>query len=149
MKVILLHDVPGTGKRNQVVTVSDGYARNFLFPRKWAMEATDNAVREVERRNEKERALEAARHKEAEDLAHALRDKTISLKAKGGEKGRLYGSITTQEIAEALKAQHGIDIDRRKIEQAEPIRSMGDSQVTVSLYAGVKVHMTVRVSPLE
>ncbi|HPA60944.1 MAG TPA: 50S ribosomal protein L9, partial [Clostridia bacterium] len=74
MKVILLQDIPGTGKKNQIVNVSDGYARNFLFPRKWAMEATPNAVREVERRNELQRAKEAARLQEAEELAAQLRD---------------------------------------------------------------------------
>ena len=84
MKVILLQDIPGTGKKNQIVNVSDGYARNFLFPRKWAVEATPNAVREVERRNELQRAKEAARLQEAEELAARLRDKVICLQAKGG-----------------------------------------------------------------
>ncbi|HSK68288.1 MAG TPA: 50S ribosomal protein L9 [Candidatus Limnocylindria bacterium] len=145
MKVILLQDVPGSGKKNQVVNVSDGFARNYLFPRKWAVEATEAAVREVERRNEQERAKEAARHKDADDLAHKLRGKVIRLEAKSGDKGRLYGSVTGQEIADALKAQHGIELDRRKIELPEPIRAVGDSEVTVSLYAGVKVAMVVRV----
>ncbi len=145
MKVILLQDVPGSGKKSQVVNVSDGFARNYLFPRKWAVEATDAAVREVERRHEQERAKEAARKQEAEDLAHKLRGKIIKLEAKSGEKGRLYGSVTGQEIADALKAQHGIELDRRKIELPEPIRTVGDSEATVSLYQGVKVAMIVRV----
>ena len=149
MKVILLQDIPGTGKKNQIVNVSVGYARNFLFPRKWAMEATPNAVREVERRNELQRAKEAARLQEAEELAAQLRDKVICLQAKGGEKGRLYGSVTNQEVAEALKAQHGVEVDKRKIELAEPIRNAGDSVATVSLYAGVKVHMVVRVTAIH
>lgn len=149
MKVILLQDVPGTGKKNQILNISDGYARNFLFPRKWAVEATPNAVKEVERRNELERAKEAARRKEAEDLAHQLKGKVIHLEAKGGEKGKLYGSVTTQEIAEALQKQHEIELDKRKIELPEPIRSAGDSEVTVSLYAGVKVQMVVRVTAIR
>ena len=149
MKVILLQDIPGTGKKNQILNVSDGYARNFLFPRKWAMEATPSAVREVERRNELERAKEAARIKEAEDLASQLRDMVIHLQAKGGEKGRLYGSVTNQEVAEALKAQHEVEVDKRKIELAEPIRNAGDSEVTISLYAGIKVSMVVRVTAIH
>jgi len=148
MKVILLQDVPGSGKKNQIISVSDGYARNFLFPKKLAMEATPAAVREVERRNEQERAKELARRQEAEALAAKLKGKVIRLQAKCGEKGRLYGSITGQEIADALNAQHGVQMDKRKIELAEPIRSVGDTEVTVSLYAGVKALMTVSVTPL-
>ncbi len=149
MKVILLQDVPGTGKKNQILNVSDGYFRNFLLPRKWAMEATPHAVAEVERRNEAERAKEAARRKEAEYLARELKDKVIHLEAKGGEKGKLYGSVTSQEIADALLSQHQIEMDRRKIELPEPIRNAGDSQVTISLYAGVKVTMTVHVTAIR
>lgn len=149
MKVILLQDVPGTGKKNQILNVSDGYFRNFLLPRKWAMEATPHAVAEVERRNEAERAKEAARRKEAEYLARELKDKVIHLEAKGGEKGKLYGSVTSQEIAGALLSQHQIEMDRRKIELPEPIRNAGDSQVTISLYAGVKVTMTVHVTAIR
>lgn len=149
MKVILLHHVPGTGKKNQIVNVSDGYARNYLFPRKWAAEATDNAVKEVERRNEKERAEEAARVKEAEDLAHRIKGKTVQIRAKSGDKGRLYGSVTGQEVADALQAQHQVTVDKRKIELAEPIRSLGDTQATITLYTGVKATMTVSVLPVE
>ncbi len=149
MKVILLQDIQGTGKRNQIINVSDGYARNFLFPKKWAMEATPAAVREVERRDEQERAREMARRQEAEALAASLKDKVILLQAKCGEKGRLYGSVTGQEIADALNAQHGIVLDKRRIELAEPIRTVGDSEVTVSLYAGVKIQMTVRVQAIH
>lgn len=149
MKVILLQDIPGTGKKNQIINISDGYARNFLFPRKWAVEATPNAIKEVERRNEIERAKEMARRKEAEDLAASLKGKVIHLEAKGGEKGKLYGSVTTQEIAEALKSQHQIELDKRKIELPEPIRTAGDSEVTVSLYTGIKVQMLVRVTAIR
>lgn len=149
MKVILLQDVPGTGKKNQIINVSDGFARNYLFPRKWAREATPQAVADVERRNELERAKEAAKRQEAEDLARQLKEKVIALEAKGGEKGRLYGSVTSQEIADALYKQHDIQLDKRKIELSEPIRTAGDSQVTISLYAGVKVQMTVRVTAVH
>ena len=149
MKVILLQDIPGSGKKGQILNVSDGYARNFLFPRKWAMEATPRAIADVERRNEIERAKELARRNEAEDLARQLKDKVIKVNAKGGEKGKLYGSVTNQEIAEALSEQHQIQLDKRKIELAEPIRNAGDSQVTISLYAGIKVQMTVHVTAIH
>lgn len=149
MKVILLQDVPGTGKKSQVVNVSDGYARNYLFPRKWAMEATPGAVKEVERRQEKERAEEAARVKEAEELSRRISGKTIEIKAKSGEKGRLYGSVTGQEVADALNAQHQVEVDKRKIGLAEPIRNLGEVTAVISLYAGVKAEMTVKVLPLE
>ena len=148
MKVILLQDVQGTGKKHQIVNVSDGYARNYLFPRKWAMEATAQAVAEVERRNELARAKAAAKHQEAEDLARQLKDKVIHIEAKGGEKGKLYGSVTNQEIADALQAQHSIQLDKRKIELSEPIRNAGETQVTISLYSGVKAQMTVKVTAI-
>ncbi|MDI9519587.1 MAG: 50S ribosomal protein L9 [Bacillota bacterium] len=149
MKVILLQDIPGSGKKGQILNVSDGYARNFLFPRKLAMEATPRAIADIERRNEIERAKEMARRQEAEDLARQLKDKVIKVNAKGGEKGKLYGSVTNQEIADALAEQHQIQLDKRKIELAEPIRNAGDTQVTVSLYAGVKVQMTVHVTAIH
>jgi len=149
MKVILLQDVPGSGKKGEIVNVSDGYARNYLFPRKWATQATASAVKEVERRNEKERAEEAVRVQEAEELARQINGKTIQIKAKSGEKGRLYGSVTTQEVADALSAQHQVTVDKRKIDLAEPIRSLGKVQASISLYAGVKAAMTISVLPLE
>ena len=149
MKVLLKVDVKSVGKAGDLVNAKDGYARNFLMPRKWAMEATTAAVTEIERRNALERAKEAARRKEAEDLANQLKSKVINLEAKGGEKGKLYGSVTGQEIADALCSQHSIQLDKRKIELAEPIRNAGDSEVTVSLYAGVKVQMTVRVTAIR
>ncbi len=149
MKVVLTQDVPGTGKKNQVVTVSDGYARNYLFPRKWAREATEAAVREIDRKNEAERAKEMERVAAAEKLAGELRDKVILLHAKCGEKGRLYGSITSQEVADALKEQHHTDIDKRKIELPEPIRTVGESVASVTIYPGIKVPMTVKVEPIK
>ncbi|MDD4080016.1 MAG: 50S ribosomal protein L9 [Eubacteriales bacterium] len=149
MKVILLQDIPGTGKKGEIVNVSDGYARNYLFPRKWATQATAGAVKEVERRNEKERAEELARVQEAEELAREIDGKTIEIKAKNGEKGRLYGSVTAQEVADALNAQHKVAVDKRKIDLAEPIRNLGKVQAIVSLYTGVKATITISVLPLE
>lgn len=143
MKVILLQNVPGTGKKGEVVNVSDGFARNYLLPRKWATEAKEGAVRELERKNELERQKEAERRAEAEQVAAQLRGKVIRVPAKAGEKGRLYGSVTGQEIAEALEKQHGIQLDKRKLELNEAIRSLGEYEAMVSVYSGIKVPMKV------
>ena len=129
--------------------MSDGFARNYLFPRKWAREATDAAVKEIDRRNEAERAKEMERVAAAEKRADALRDQVILIRAKCGEKGRLYGSITGQEVAVALMEQHHADVDKRKIELPDPIRTVGESVVFVSLYPGIKVPMKVKVEPLS
>lgn len=149
MKVILLQDVPGTGKKNQIVNVSDGYARNFLFPRKVAMEATKGAVSEVERRNEAERQREAERRAEAEKVAASLKGKVITIRSKAGDKGRLYGSVTTQEIADALESQHGVAVDKRKIDLKEPIRTLGETMVGVWLYSGLTISMKVETVAAE
>ncbi len=148
MKVILLCDVKGSGKKSEIINVSDGYARNFLFPKKWAMEATPAAVKEVERKRALEEKQEQERREAALEKASALRGKVILLKAKGGEKGRLYGSVTSQEIADALKEQHGIEVDKRKIE-CEPIRTAGDVEISVWVYSGITTPMTVRVEAVK
>lgn len=145
MKVILLCDVKDIGKKSEILTVSDGFARNFLFPRKWAMEATPGAIKEIERKRALEEKLEAERQAEAAQRAASLKGKTIELHAKCGEKGRLYGSITAQEIADALKSQHGVDVDKRKIE-CEPIRQVGEYDATVWVYSGITAKMKVIVT---
>ena len=145
MKVILLCDIKDIGKKDAIMNVSDGYARNFLFPRKWAMEANPAAVKEVERKRALEEKLEAQRHAEATQRAAGLSGKTIQLTAKCGEKGRLYGSITAQEIVDALKTQHGVEVDKRKLE-CEPIRQTGEYEATVWVYSGITAKMKVVVS---
>lgn len=145
MKVILLCDVKGTGKKDDVLNLSDGFCRNYLFPRKWAVEATPGAVKEIERKRAAEVRLEAERRAEAEKKAAVLKNKEIAIAAKCGEKGRLYGSITVQEIADALAAQHGVTVDKRKIE-CEQIRQVGDYDATVWVYSGVTAKMKVKVT---
>lgn len=147
MKVILLCDVKGTGKKDDVLNISDGFARNYLFPRKWAVEATPGAVKEIERKRANEVKLEQERREAAQKVADSLKGKVINLKVKCGDKGRLYGSITSQEIADALKEQHGVEIDKRKLE-CEAIRQIGDVSVSVWLYNGITVPMKVHVEPL-
>ena len=149
MKVILLQDVKDIGKKDDIVNVSDGYARNFLFPRKWAMEATENAVKVVERKREAERRKEAEARAAAEQIASKLKNKVVILKVKCGEKGRLYGSVTAQEVADAIKAGYGVDVDKRKVEIKDPVRQLGDYEVTVRLYPNVSSRMLLRVKNIQ
>lgn len=145
MKVILLADVKGSGKKDEIINVSDGYARNFLFPRKLAVEATAGASKEVEKMRAAKNQREMEARNAAEQKARELKDKVIVVKAKCGSAGRLYGSITGQEIADALREQHGVDIDKRKIDLKEPIRELGNVQVNVWIYPNITTRMTVRV----
>ena len=146
MKVILLADVKGTGKKQEIVNVSDGYARNFLFPKKLAVEATPGASREIERRQAAERQRETERRLAAEKKAASLRGKVVTVVAKCGAQGRLYGSVTGAEIAAALKEQHGVEVDKKKIDLSETIRTVGETDVVVKLYPEISAKMNVRVT---
>ena len=145
MKVILLQDIKGTGKKEQIVEISDGYARNYLLPRKLAKEATPEAINSLERARGADRHREEVRKQEAELKARELKGKVVQLEVKGGENGKLYGSVTNDQIACALKDQHGIEIDKRKLEQEEPIKTAGQSFVTLKLYPGISTRMIVNV----
>ncbi len=147
MKVILLADVKGSGKKDEIISVSDGYARNFLFPKKLAVEATPGAQKEIEKKRAAEAAREAERRAAAQQKADALKGKVINMSVKCGSAGRLYGSITTAEIAAELEKQHGIQVDKRKIDLSDPIRTVGDVQIGVWLYSGITTTMTVHVEP--
>ena len=145
MKVILLQDVKGKGKKGQMIEVSDGYARNFMLPRKMAIEATADAVNTM-RMNDKATQERIAREKaEAMDTAKKLRELTVVVKAKGGGAGRLFGSVTNQEIADALKAQTGIALDKRKIQIADPIKNVGTYTVTCKLGYEITAPLTVKI----
>lgn len=146
MKVILLSDVKGVGKKQEIVNVSDGYARNFLFPRKLAMDATPGAAKELEKKQAAERARETERRMAAEKKAASLRGKVVTVVAKCGTQGRLYGSVTGAEIAAALNEQHGVEVDKRKIELSDPIRAVGESEIVVKLYPEISAKMIVRVT---
>ena len=145
MKVIFLTDVKGQGKKNQVVEVSDGYAKNFLIPRKLAKPADAQSINDVK---VKAQALEyriATEKKEAQELAARLKEIVVVIKAPGGSDSRLYGSITSKDISDALKASYNIDIDKRKISLADPIKAYGNYQADVKLYTEVTGKITVRV----
>lgn len=125
MKVILNQDVKGQGKKGQLVEVSDGYARNFLLPRKLAVEANADNVNKMKLEEKAKKAREAAEKAEAEAIAEQLKDCTVKIYAKSGSGGRLFGAVTSKEIAECLKAQYGLDVAKSKIVQEEPIKSFG------------------------
>lgn len=149
MKVVLLKDVRNVGKRDEIITVSDGYARNFLFPQKIAAEATPGALREIQRKRAAQDAREAEMLAEAKKKAESLKNKVITLEVKCGEKGRLYGSVTAAEVAEALEKQHGVKADKRKIDIGEPIRETGIRDISVWLYSGVTAPMKLDVQPIK
>ena len=145
MKVILLQDVHGKGKKGQLLEVSDGYARNYMLPRKIAMEATPDAINTM-RMNDKAAAEKAAREKaEAMALSKKLREMTITVTAKGGGTGRLFGSVTSQEIADALFAATGVRLDRRKILISETIKNVGTYTVQCRLGYEITAPLTVKI----
>lgn len=145
MKVILLQDVKGKGKKGQLLEVSDGYARNYMLPRKMAIEATADAVN-TKNMNDKAAAEKAAKERaEALDTSHKLREMTLVVKAKGGGAGRLFGSVTNQEIADALKASTGITLDKRKIVISDPIKNVGTYTVTCKLGYEISAPLTVKI----
>ena len=145
MKVILQKDVKGKGKKGQMIEVSDGYARNFMLPRKLAVEATADAVNTM-RMNDKAAAEKAARERaEANEIAKKLKELTLVVTAKGGGAGRLFGSVTNQEIADALKAKTGIALDKRKIVISDPIKNVGTYTVTCKLGYEITAKLTVKI----
>ena len=147
MKVILLQDVKGKGKKGQILEVSDGYARNFMLPKKIAIEATADAINTV-KMNDKATQERIAREK-AEALATSkkLREMTVTVKAKGGGAGRLFGSVTNQEIADAL-AKTGVKLDKRKIVISDPIKNVGTYTVTCKLGYEITAPLTVKIEEI-
>ena len=145
MKVILLQDVKGQGKKGQLIEASDGYARNFLLPRKLAVEATADAINTM-RMNDKAAAEKAAKERaEALEISKQLKELILVVTAKGGGAGRLFGSVTNQEIADALKAKTGIALDKRKIVISDPIKSVGTYTVTCKLGYEITAKLTVKI----
>jgi len=147
MEVILMDDVEAVGHEGDLVRVADGYARNFLIPRKLAVLATKAAKADLERRRGGIAAREAQKGEAAGKLAAELHQHPLVVEAKSGEGGKLHGTVTTHQIAEALSAQRGLTLDRRRIQLAEPIRETGEYLISAELYKGVKGQLTVRVVP--
>lgn len=145
MKVILLQDVKAQGKKDDIIDVSDGYARNFLIPRKLAVIADAKMLNEVKNREESHRHKVEAERAAAAVTASKLQEVLVKIPAQSGADGKLYGSITAKDISEALEAQHGIVIDRRKLVLGEPIRAYGNYTVDVKLYSEVTARLNLLV----
>jgi large subunit ribosomal protein L9 len=147
MKVILLEDIKDVGKKGQVYEASDGYARNFLFPKKKAVEATKANLNELELKKKAVSAKLKRDLEEAERQADNLKNKTIKVYVKTGENGKLFGSVTVNDISSALLEQFGITIDRKKITIPEPIKATGEAAATVKLHSEVTAAIKIEVMP--
>lgn len=145
MIVILLKDVKGAGKAGEVVKVSDGYARNMLIPKGLAQEASEGNVRSLEKQKKLAEDKRANEQTEARNYAEKISGLTVEIVTKSGEGGRLFGSITSKDIADALKEQHQVDIDKRKFQMDGPIKQIGETKVIIKLYPEVTATLTVRV----
>ncbi|MDR1648691.1 MAG: 50S ribosomal protein L9 [Synergistaceae bacterium] len=145
MRIILKKDVDKVGKAGQLLEVSDGYARNFLFPRGLAEEATAGKVAELQELKQNRKIKEDKQKSAAEENKKLLQGKVIRVSASAGENGKLFGSVTAAQVAEALEAQHQIKADKRGVKLAEPVKQAGNHPVSIRLYAGVQVDMTLSV----
>ena len=145
MKVILLCDVKGQGKKDQIINVSDGYARNFLFPQKKAIPADAKATSELKSKEDAKQYRISEERKAAVALGERIKNTTVEIKMEHGQDGRLYGSVTAKDIAEKLKALLGVEIDKRKLMLKEPIKAYGNYSVDIKLYTDVSVTFTVKV----
>lgn len=145
MKVILLKDVKDLGKKDEIVNVSDGYGQNYLIPRKIAKLATEGSINEAK---DKKRAQDEKKAREldnAKKTASDLSDKVVIVKAKMGENGRLFGAVSSKDISDSIKSQLNLDVDKKKIDLAEPIKSQGEFEVAVKVYAGVSTKLRIKV----
>jgi len=145
MKVILLQDIKGVGKKDDVINAADGHARNFLFPKKLAIEATKDSLAKLQGQKD---AVVRKKLKEAEEalaLKNVLESKVIKITVKKGDTGKLFGSVTSKEISEALASQENIVVDRKKIALDDPIKTTGTKQVDVKLYTDITAKLTVEI----
>lgn len=146
MKVILLQDIKGTGKKGELHEVSDGYARNYLLPRKMVMPATEHAVGELKAKQAAVAHREEQERQQAQQLAEKIEGMTVLVRAKAGSTGRLFGSVTTKEIAEAMAEQLGSEIDRKKLSLSEEIKTFGEYEAQIKLYAGISATVKIEVT---
>ncbi len=145
MKVILLQDVKGQGKKGDIVTVAEGYARNFLLPRKLAVEASDSRLREISLQRAAQDKKKIKAEEEAWAAAARLEGTQVVISARVGDGGKLFGAVNNKDIAENLARQHSLDIDKKKIILKEPIKTLGRFPVTVKLHPSVQATITVLV----
>ena len=145
MKVILLEDVKSLGKKGDVVDVSDGYAKNFLLTKKKGVEANSRNLNDLKLKKANDEKVAAQNLQDAKDLAASLEEKTVIVRLKAGEGGKTFGSVSSKEIAEEAKIQHGLDIDKKKIVINDPIKSLGTYEVTIKLHPKVAGKLKVKV----
>lgn len=145
MKVILKVDIKGVGKKGELINASDGYARNYLLPRDYAVEATEGNITSLKEKKDAEKFKKEAELKEARETAKKLSDLSVIFKVKTGENGRLFGSITSKDISEEIKKQHGFDIEKRKIVMDEAIKSVGTYNIEIKIYPEVSAKLKVQV----
>ncbi len=145
MKVILLDNIKGVGKKDEIINANDGYARNFLFPKKLAVEANAENLSKLKNKQDSVQHKRNVEKEKAEDIANKMKDIVVTIKVKAGENGRIFGGVTSKEISENLKQQFKIDIDKKKIALSETIKNLGTFNVPVKLFEGVTGELKVHV----
>ena len=144
MKVILLKDIKGTGKKDQIIEASDGFARNYLFPRKLAVEASASNLNAIENAKSAQSHRKEVERQEAQELAKKMGDMVVEITVRAGENGRLYGKVTNQEVADALKAKYGMDIDKRKI-TVDAVKNVGETTALIKLYPEISAKIKLNI----
>ena len=145
MKVILLEDVKALGKKGEIVNVSDGYARNAILPKKLGMEATPKNLNDLKLQNQHADKVAAENLENAKELARVIAEKKVVVKIKAGEGGKIFGSVSTKEIAQAAKEQAGLELDKKKMQLNEAIKALGTYEIPVKLHPKVTAKLTVQV----
>lgn len=145
MKVILMSDIKGVGKKDQIINASDGYARNFLFPKKLAVEANAENLGKLKGRNDSKQHKKDVEKNEAEQIAQKLEKITLTIEVKAGENGKIFGGVSTKEISEQLEKQHNIKIDKKKIELKETIKNLGTFNINAKLFEGINGNIKIHI----
>lgn len=149
MEVILLEDVKSLGKKGQLVKVNDGYARNYILPKKLGIEATARNLNDLKLKKQHEERVERQKLEDAKALAERMKDMSVTVAVRAGEGGRIFGSISTKEIAETVKKQLNLELDKKKMQLDVPIKAMGNYNVAVRLHRDVTANLVVRVTELK
>ncbi len=145
MKVILLDNIKGVGKKDEVINASDGYARNYLFPKKLALEANNENMSKLKAKKQSEQHKKDVEKENAKKISKQLENIALNIKVKAGENGKIFGGVTSKEISEELKKQYKIDIDKKKIILNENIKNIGSFDITIKLYEGISGKLKVKV----
>ena len=145
MKVILMQDIKGVGKKDEIINASDGYARNFLFPKKMAVEANNENMAKLKGRNDSKQYKKDVQKQEALDISKKLENITLTLKVKAGENGKIFGGVTAKEISEELNKQYQVKVDKKKIDLKETIKNLGTFTIDAKLYEGVIGKIKIKI----